>query len=63
MTCRKILRGETDLAFTTEGRESDRIDAFPVLTEPMVFICSVDYDYPDVVEPQMLSVKNEVYIA
>lgn len=63
MACRKILRGETDLAFTTESRESARIDAFPVLTEPMALVCSADSDYPDVVEPQMLSVKNEVYIA
>ena len=62
MACTKIARGETDLAFTTENRKSNQIDAFPVLLEPMVLICSEDSSYPDLVKKKILEVKNEVYI-
>ena len=62
MACPKIIRGATDLAFVTENRESDQIDAFPVLLEPMAFICAADSSYPDLVEREMLRAKDEIYI-
>lgn len=62
MACPKILRGATDLAFATENREPDQIDSFPVLMEPMAFICAADSSYPGVIEQEMLEVKNEIYI-
>lgn len=62
MACRKIVQGATDLAFTTANRRSGQIDAFPVLLEPMALICSADSPYPHTVEPEMLAVKDEVYI-
>ena len=58
---KKIADREIDLAFSTIGDPLGQVTATPFVSEPMVFICSADSDYPDVVERNMLSVQNELY--
>jgi len=57
----KIAARMIDLAFSTWGDQSEQITATPFISEPLVFICSADSDYPDVVERNMLSPKDEIY--
>ena len=57
----KIAAREVDLAFSTLGAQSGQITATPFVSEPLVFICSANSDYPDVVEHHMLSLKDEIY--
>lgn len=57
----KIAAREVDLAFSTLGSQLGQITATPFLSEPFVFICSADSDYPDVVEHHMLSREDEIY--
>ena len=54
--------GLTDLGFTVSRRESKKAVTYPAFSEPMSFICPVDSHYPDVVELNMLDIKNEIYI-
>ena len=57
-----ILRGETDLAFTT-GRSYDRqLKQFPAFSEPMVMICAAESDLASPVTVSQLSTKDEVFI-
>lgn len=60
--CKSILQGQTDIAFNTENASSDKITTLPVFSEPMVFICAIDSDYPERVSLDCLSVKNEVFV-
>ncbi len=60
--CKSILQGQTDIAFNTENATSDKITTLPVFSEPMVFICAADSDYPEKVFLEQLSVKNEVFV-
>ena len=62
MACSSIIRGKTDLSFSTAKVQTDQIIATPFLADPMTFLCSTDSDYPDMVELDMLSLKNEVYV-
>ncbi len=62
MACRSIIRGKTDMAFSTAHVQTDQIIATPFLSDPFTLICSTDSSYPEVVELEMLSVKDEVYI-
>ena len=54
--------GFTDLGFTVSRRENRKTVTYPAFSEPMVFICPYNADYPDVIELNMLDIKNEVYI-
>lgn len=62
MACSSIIRGKTDMAFSTAKVQTDQIIATPFLDDPLVVLCSADSDYPDEVELEMLSVKDEVYV-
>lgn len=57
----KLSGQQIDLAFSTNGERTNEFTAIPLVSEPMVFICSEDSDYPDVVEHNMLSPKDEIY--
>lgn len=57
----KLSAQEIDLAFSTLGERTNEFTAIPLVSEPLVFICTVDSDYPDVVEHNMLSPKDEIY--
>ena len=57
-----IENGSTDLAFTTGYRFSGKVTAQKAFSEPMVFVCSARSDYPEVVGPSCLQVKNEVLV-
>jgi DNA-binding transcriptional LysR family regulator len=57
----KLSDQEVDLAFSTNGERTNEFTAIPLVSEPMEFICTVDSDYPDVVEHSMLSTKDEIY--
>ena len=52
---------EIDLAFSTYGSQQGQITATPFVSEPLVFICAGNSDYPDEVEHHMLSRKDEIY--
>lgn len=62
MACSSIIRGKTDMAFSTGKMETDQIAATPFMREPFVVICSADSDYPEKVTLQDLPVWDEVYI-
>ena len=62
MACSSIIRGKTDIAFSTAKVQTDQIIATPFLHDPLTILCAADSDYPDEVELDMLSVKNEVYV-
>ncbi len=57
----KLSNQEIDLAFSTNSERTNEFTAIPLVAEPMVFICTADSDYPDVVEHGMLSPENEIY--
>ena len=54
--------GLTDLGFILSRRESKKTVTYPAFSEPMVFICPQNSNYPDIIELNMLDVKNEIYI-
>lgn len=57
-----IENGSTDLAFTTGYRFSGKVTAQKAFSEPMVFVCSSRSNYPEVVGPSCLQIKNEVLV-
>ncbi len=57
----KLSGREIDLAFSTNGNRTNEFTAIPIISEHMVFVCSANSDYPDVVEHNMLSPKDEIY--
>ncbi len=62
MTCLSIIRGKTDLAFSTSKVETDQIVAIPFLSEPFALICSTESPYGDQVALEDLIPENEIYI-
>lgn len=62
MACASILRGKTDLAFSTANVQTDQIMATPFLADPMTVLHSADLKLPDLVDLEMLLLSNEVYI-
>jgi len=61
-TCLSIIRGRTDLAFSTAKVETDQIVATPFLSDPFTLICAADAPYADGVTLGALIPWNEVYI-
>lgn len=62
MACASILRGKTDLAFTTANVQTDQIMATPFLADPMTILYAADLTLPDQAALEDLSLENEVYI-
>lgn len=61
-TCLSILRGKTDLAFSTAKVETDQIAATPFLSEPFVLLCAADSPYAGEVPLEALQPRDEIYI-
>lgn len=57
-----LLAGTLDIAFVTKKAESDQIAALPVLSDPLVMLCSLDSDYPETMSQSMLRAKDEVFV-
>ena len=57
-----LNQGSIDLALTTDNRVSGSVVAIPVSSEPMVFVCSKDAPYSDVVDKESLNIKKEIHI-
>ena len=57
-----IIRGKTDLAFSTAKVETDQIVATTFLADPFTLICAADAPYGDQVTLDELIPWNEVYI-
>lgn len=62
MACLSMIRGKTDLAFSTAKVETDQIVATPFLSDPYTLICATAASYPQQVPLEHLSLSNEVYI-
>ncbi|MBQ2865845.1 MAG: LysR family transcriptional regulator [Clostridia bacterium] len=60
--CISIIRGQTDMAFSTAKVQNDQIVATPFLNDPFTLICSHDAPYSDNVALEQLSISDEVYI-
>ncbi len=60
--CRSLLRGTTDLAFSTSKVQTERIVSTPFLADPLVVICPAEADLPDPVPFERLKAEREVYI-
>jgi len=57
-----LLRGNTDIAFTISRREYPNITSYPIFGEPMVFICSKNSTFPEVVHFKDINIKYEVFV-
>lgn len=57
-----ILRGETDLAFTSGHVSDSRLRQLPVFSEPMVLVCSADSRLKDSVSLSDLPLREEVFV-
>ena len=62
MACTSIIRGKTDIAFSTGKMETDQIVAVPFMREPFTVICSQDFSCTDTVTLENLPAWDEVYI-
>lgn len=62
MVSTSIIRGKTDIAFSTGKIETDQIVATPFMREPFVIVCSTDSSLPEKVSLEDLDPWNEVYI-
>ncbi|MBQ6899340.1 MAG: LysR family transcriptional regulator [Firmicutes bacterium] len=62
MATASIIRGRTDIAFSTGKVETDQIVATPFMREPYVILCAEDSSYPETVSAEDLTPWNEVYI-
>ena len=60
--CRSLIRGSTDLAFSTSKVQTERIVSTPFLADPLVLLCREDAVFPESVEREQLSAADEVYI-
>lgn len=56
-----LARDELDVAFSTLSGNTEHITTIPFLSEPMVFLCAANSDYPDPVSLEDLSPAHEVY--
>jgi len=61
LASRNILLGNTDLALTARRRDTNEIQAIPVISEPMVLICSTDPVNQSPADLKTLSARDEVY--
>lgn len=57
-----LINGLTDLAFTASLRQSGKVTSKKLFSEPMVFVCAEESDYPDVIDMTKLDIKHEIYI-
>ncbi len=57
-----VMRGETDLVFTPGMLTSREVKAKTLFTEDMVFLCSADSDYPEIVDLKDIRQEDEVLI-
>jgi len=57
-----IVRGKTDIAFSTAKMETDQIVATPFLRDPFTIICAADAPFSETVALKELSRWDEVYI-
>ena len=62
MACASILRGKTDLAFSTGKVETDQIVATPFMHEPFVIICAESTALPEKVTFDDLTPWDEIFI-
>ena len=60
--CLSIIRGQTDMAFSTAKVQNDQIVATHFMNDPFTLVCAVDAPYTDGVTIEQLSVWDEVYI-
>lgn len=59
---KSISEGLTDMAFTVREQKAEKIISYPVFSESMVFVCSKQSPFPDMVDISMLDLKNEIFI-
>ena len=59
---RSISEGLTDMAFTVSEQKAEKILSCPAFSESMVFVCSKQSPFPDIVDISMLDLKNEIFI-
>ena len=62
MASSNIIRGKTDIAFSTANVETDQISSAPFIHDPFTVICSADAPYPDKVTLEDLPPRDEIYI-
>ena len=56
-----IQENLSDIAFVSGIRNSKSVNVFPAFTEPFVFICGKDSDYPEEIDTPDLDIHNNVY--
>lgn len=59
---KSVENSSNAIAFIAECQFSKFLTILPIFKEKMVFICSKDSDYPDIVSPEDLNVENCVHI-
>lgn len=57
-----IERGEIDLAFISDAMYSSQVETRPLYTEPMVFVCGKNANYPQRLSPSQLCIDKEIRI-
>ncbi|WP_066296371.1 LysR family transcriptional regulator [Bacillus sp. FJAT-29937] len=57
----RVATGSVEVALVGANYYFKGVTSLPAYSEKMHFICRTDSDYPDIVEPNMLSVSNSVY--
>ena len=62
MACASIIRGKTDLAFSTANVQTDQIVSTPFLADPMTIVHAPDLPRSDRVALESLSLPDEIYI-
>lgn len=62
MACASIIRGRTDLAFSTAKVQTDQIIATPFLNDPMMLLHASDLFFSGEVGMEMLPLSDEIYI-
>lgn len=58
-----LAKGYTDIAFTIKRLDYTGIDAYPIFSEKMEFVCSKDSNLPDVVNFKDLDISNEIFVS
>lgn len=56
-----VANGSVDMAFTSVNYYYKNIQAIPVYSEKMYFMCRIDADYPKVVSSEHLSVGDTIF--
>ncbi len=60
--CRSLIRGTTDLAFSTSKIQTERIVSTPFLEDPLVLLCTEDAVFSETADLSELSAADEIYI-